>query len=107
MYNDKLIREKSLLEWERTFPIMTSIRDRKETLWINEDKQPYEVAIQNCPLTMQDVQDASERLERFADYFQIAFSETKETDGIIESPLQVIPHMQKCLEKERVSRRNT
>ena len=99
MYNDKLIRGKSVSEWERKFPIMTSIRERKETIWINEEKQPYEVAIQNCPLTMQDVQDASERLERFADYFKIAFPETKETDGIIESPLQVIPHMQKCLEE--------
>lgn len=99
MYNDKLIRGKSVSEWERTFPIITSIREQKETLWINEDKQLYEVAIENCPLAMQDVQDASERLERFADYFQIAFPETKETNGIIESPLQVIPHMQKCLEE--------
>ena len=56
--------------------------------------------MQNCPLTMADVQDASDRLDRFADYFQVAFPETQATGGILESPLQGIPKMKACLEKD-------
>ena len=49
---------------------------------------------------MVDVQDAADRLSRFADYFQVVFPETQATGGILESPLQAIPDMQRCLEAD-------
>lgn len=80
---------------------MEQVRNLQETSWINNGKRPFEEAAKDCPLNMNDVMDASARLERFADYFQVAFPETCVSGGILESPLQVIPRMQRCLEEER------
>ena len=47
-----------------------------------------------------DIEDAKKRLDRFAPYIEECFPETKETKGLIESPLREIPNMQKELQKE-------
>lgn len=91
---------KSLAQWQAEYPIMARIGALEETTWINPERRPFEEAIVQCPLTMADVQDASDRLARFADYFKVAFPETQSTGGILESPLQAIPAMQACLEAE-------
>ncbi|MGW9018544.1 D-serine ammonia-lyase, partial [Priestia megaterium] len=49
---------------------------------------------------IEDVRDAEERLKRFAPYIATVFPETKESNGIIESPLIRIPNMKKQLEQE-------
>ena len=61
--------------------------------------EKYETAIKNSPLNEEDVKDAEERLKRFAPYIAKVFPETKETGGIIESPLVKIPSMKQSLEK--------
>ena len=94
------IQGKSIARWMEEYPIMKEIAHLKETAWINPGKMPFEKAMQNCPLTMADVQDASHRLDRFADYFKVAFPETQATGGILESPLKAIPHMKACLEED-------
>ncbi|WP_042349889.1 D-serine ammonia-lyase [Bacillus massiliigorillae] len=48
---------------------------------------------------LEDIQDASERLERFATYIATVFPETQKTNGIIESELTEIPHMLAAIEK--------
>ena len=72
----------------------------QEVCWDNPGKLPFEEAKKDCILTMQDVEDAEARLARFAAYFQKAFPETRESAGIIESPLRRIPAMQAALEEE-------
>ena len=94
------IQGKSIAQWMEEYPIMKEIAHLQETAWINPGLLPFEKAMQDCPLTMADVQDASDRLDRFADYFQVAFPETQATGGILESPLQGIPKMKACLEKD-------
>ena len=94
---NKEIQGKTIAQWMDAYPIMKEIADLKETAWVNPERQPFEKAMKNCPLTMADVQDASDRLDRFADYFKVAFPETQATDGILESPMQQIPHMQSRL----------
>jgi len=49
---------------------------------------------------MADIEDASARLNRFADYFQVAFPETVPAKGIVESPLKSIPEMKQILEQD-------
>ncbi|OSX88176.1 D-serine dehydratase [Bacillus mycoides] len=61
--------------------------------------EKYETAIKNSPLNEEHVKDAEERLKRFAPYIAKVFPETKETGGIIESPLVKIPSMKQSLEK--------
>jgi D-serine dehydratase len=51
-------------------------------------------------LTQHDIDDARERLNRFASYVQVAFPETKKTNGIIDSPIQLINETKAELEKQ-------
>ena len=97
---DCLIRGKSLSHWETEYPIITRLRNLEETCWLNPQLLPTTQALSACPLTLEDVQDASARLDRFADYFQAVFPETTDMGGRLESPLSPIPAMQKCLEAE-------
>ncbi len=91
---------RTLAEWIAQFPIMEDIGALKEVTWANPAKKPTATALAGCPLTMADIQDASDRLERFADYFQTVFPETQAYGGILESPVQAIPTMKKLLEEE-------
>ena len=77
------IQGKSIAQWMEEYPIMKEIAHLQETAWINPGLLPFEKAMQDCPLTIADVQDASDRLDRFADYFQVAFPETQVTGGIL------------------------
>lgn len=92
-----MILGKPLEEWKKEFPLLNSMTDMKECFWINPNKLPFEEADRQCELTMEDIQDAQERLARFAPYIEAAFPETKGTHGIIESPLKEIPKMQGLL----------
>lgn len=49
-------------------------------------------------LTQQQIDDAWQRVRRFSDYVKAAFPETEKTQGIIDSPLQMINETKKELE---------
>lgn len=99
MCSEQLFNGKTLDRLREEFPILRTIEARQETTWINDRKLPFAQALAECPLTMEDVLDASDRLDRFADYFRTAFPETEKTGGILESPMQPIPRMQAALEE--------
>ncbi len=80
--------------------LLDDLRSLKEICWLNPGKISFEEAMRTCPLTMEDVMEASARLDRFAAYFRVAFPETLPQSGIVESPLREIPHMKEALEKE-------
>lgn len=80
--------------------LMEALKQKKETAWKNPGAVPFEKAKESCLLTMADVQEAADRLARFAAFFRVAFPETEKTGGILESPLRRIPQMQKKLEKD-------
>jgi len=63
---------KSLAQWMAEYPIMNKIAALEETAWINPARLPAEEAAARCPLTLADVLDASARLARFADYFNVS-----------------------------------
>lgn len=95
---EQIILGKTWEEWERECPAVKDMLNLRETVWINPDRIPCGEAVKSCSLTVEDVLDASRRLERFAPYFEKAFPETAATHGIIESPLKRIPEMKKALE---------
>ena len=99
MCSEQLFNGKTLDRLREEFPILRTIEARQETTWINDRKLPFAQALAECSLTMEDVLDASDRLDRFADYFRTAFPETEKTGGILESPMQPIPRMQAALEE--------
>ncbi len=97
---ENLIHGKTVSDWIKHLPIIEKIAKAEQTAWLNEDKLSFDEAIKDCPLTKDDVREASERLKRFAPYFKAAFPETRATDGLLESPLRDIPKMKAALEWE-------
>ena len=80
--------------------LVDKMKRLEEVCWRNARKLPFDEGIRNCVLSMDDVLDASARLERFAPYFCLAFPETAETCGIIESPLREIASMKSALSRD-------
>ncbi|WBM70713.1 D-serine ammonia-lyase [Buttiauxella sp. WJP83] len=82
------------------FPLVSDLIALKETCWFNPETTSFAEGLPYVGLTHEDVQDAHDRLTRFAPYLAQAFPETAATNGIIESELVAIPAMQKRLETE-------
>lgn len=95
-----MILNKPLEQWLKEFPIINDLIDLKETIWINPKKVSCEEAMKTSTISLDDVLDASNRLERFAPYLALVFPETSAMNGIIESPLVEIPKMKTALGKE-------
>lgn len=81
------------------YPILKKLMNLEEYLWLNPNFETFQKAMKMSPLTQDDVNDADDRLKRFAPYISKVFPETKDTNGIIESPLVQIPSMKQSLEK--------
>lgn len=96
---EKLVLGNPIETWFSEYPVVEDIACLRETAWLNPDTLPSAEAIAACELTMDDVLDASARLDRFASFFMRAFPETTATQGIIESPLRAIPAMKRELEQ--------
>ena len=87
------------------YPIFEKISRQEEVLWVNDKYLPFNMIDGLCQLVVsdEDIRDAEERLARFAPFIKACFPETEATDGVIESPLQKIPEMQKALGEYRQS----
>jgi D-serine dehydratase len=104
-----MILGKSIDQWLKEFPLLTEMRKANEVLWINPQYENYNKAIAKISLSKDDITDAEKRLKRFAPYIEKVFPETKESHGIIESPLIRIPRMKEKMEdlfKQRVNCEN-
>lgn len=77
--------------------IIDELKLMKEVLWINPNLTNID-DVTDCELSMTDIKEASDRLQRFSDYFKLAFPETQINDGIIESPFKEISLMKSKLE---------
>lgn len=81
------------------YPLVEELIALNETSWFNPSITSVEKALPHVGLDAMDIQDASERLLRFAPYLAKAFPETAQTQGIIESELVSIPAMKMELER--------
>ncbi|WP_423802306.1 D-serine ammonia-lyase [Neobacillus sp. SAB-20_R2A] len=80
--------------------LFNRLSNYQEVYWSNGKLEKYQMGIEKCTLTWNDVDDAEKRLERFAPYIAKVFPETQNTGGIIESPLVKIPSMQQKMEQD-------
>lgn len=64
--------------------------------WINPYKTDFCESIDCCELNQSDIDDAEQRLLRFAPFIQKYFPETGIQNGLIESPLVEIEAMKQC-----------
>ncbi len=90
--------KKSLQSWQQSHPLVTAIAAAADVFWFNQQYQPF--ANSELPLTRADIDDASARLSRFAPYIAKVFPETAAHNGIIESTLRPITHLQRALALE-------
>ena len=82
---------------EEKAPVVRRLRNQEEVSWINPLLTGTKEALEGIELTMEDVKDAEERLQRFAPFISRVFPETRDRDGLIESPLKEIPGMKEKL----------
>ena len=80
-----------------THALYDPITKMEEVVWINPDYLCFEDVANTLTLTLADILEANQRLERFAPYIMKAFPETVKNKGIIESDLRPIPNMQENL----------
>ena len=76
---------------------LRDIAQLKEVLWLNPKKVQYEEAAKTIHIDTDLIDDAERRLDKFAPLIEILFPETKQSHGIIESPIQEIDNMKQEL----------
>ena len=81
------------------YPIVKDLTELKETVWFNPEFTTLAEGLPFVGLAQKDIDDARDRLARFAPYLMAVFPETSTTNGIIESELTAIPNMQKYLQQ--------
>lgn len=86
------------------FPILNEMQKGEEVIWVNPDKVSFAESMKGCELSMTDVEDAEERLKRFAPFIMRCFPETKDRNGLIESVLTDIPTMKDVINRKYGSR---
>ncbi|MFT5675213.1 MAG: D-serine dehydratase [Paraglaciecola sp.] len=82
------------------FPLVTKMIALEEISWFNPNITTLNEGLPYVGLNKDDIQDASDRLTRFAPYLVKAFPETAATNGIIESDVVDISAMKSQLEKQ-------
>lgn len=80
--------------------VMERLKNAEECFYGNEKKKSIREWIENMPVSIDSIKDAQERLARFASLIRFYFPETRERDGIIESPLTCISLMKEQLKNE-------
>ncbi|GIO22887.1 D-serine ammonia-lyase [Oceanobacillus sp. J11TS1] len=83
-----IVKGKSINEWISAFPDFGPILNYTPFYWGNPYAGEKGTASQEQPLQLEDIQDAEERLKRFAPFIAAAYKETEKSEGMIESPLK-------------------
>ncbi|WP_031409141.1 D-serine ammonia-lyase [Geobacillus vulcani] len=96
---NRIVAGKTIRQWMRELPLLENMIRTEEVFWPNPNICSFDQAARHLPLGERDVKEAEERLARFAPYIAKAFPETRDSGGIIESPLIKIPKMQRYLEE--------
>ncbi len=91
------IAGKTLEQWQQELPLLSKVIAAEEVFWINPQVESCVNRIGSMKLGIADIDDAEQRLIRFAPYIAKVFPETQATNGIIESELRPISQMQQQL----------
>lgn len=80
--------------------VLDKVRAARECVWINPDREGIDQARKSLELTMADIDDAEQRLQRFAPFIEKKFPETAPRGGLIESELVEIPRMRERINEK-------
>lgn len=81
------IHGKMLSAWIAEIPVLKDVASKKPTFWQNPAMRPFSEVCRTIDFSREDVDDAADRLQRFAPYIGKVFPETSSMAGLIESPL--------------------
>lgn len=79
---------------------LNKIKNEDEILWINPKMEKVETANKHAVYSLASIQDVEDRFHRFASYFEVAFPETKQYKGLLESEITKLQNMHKWLEEQ-------
>lgn len=91
-----VLSSNELKYWKEEFPLLKKITKLQPVLWLNTNLKPMK-DVPEFPVTIEDMIEAEQLWERFIPFFIKEFPETKELNGIIESPLKKIDRMKTAL----------
>jgi len=83
---------------KQDFPLVNELCALQPVTWFNPRYTSLSEGYPYVGLTGSQVADAAERLQRFAPWLMVAFPETQESRGIIESPIRPLPALQAALD---------
>ncbi|MET1015142.1 MAG: D-serine ammonia-lyase [Paenisporosarcina sp.] len=84
-----VFEKKELNKWFKDYPLLKKIVDLEPVVWLNPKHLPKS-QLGSLPVTREDMDEAAALWDRFAPFLALAFPETRETNGIVESPLRLI-----------------
>jgi len=76
---------------------LQAIKQEQEIFWENPHIKDAETANKKASYTFSDIQEVEDRLQRFASFIQIAFPETIESEGILDSKISPVKEMKAWL----------
>lgn len=77
---------KDISKWVEEYPKIETLINTEETDWFNPQTKSAQEGLEEVGLTSADIEDARDRLKRWAPYLAEVFPEAKRTAGILESP---------------------
>jgi D-serine dehydratase len=83
--------------WKREFPLLEKIMKLQPVFWLNTNSKSKK-DFPELPVTIDDMREAEQLWRRFIPFFKKEFPETKEMNGIIESPLKKINRMKTAMD---------
>ena len=92
-------KDKLLQDLTDKHPEIKNISAKKEVFWINPKYNSLSGFEKKSYLSADMITDAEKRLNRFAPFIEKVFPETRETNGVIESPLIEAELLKKRLSK--------
>jgi len=101
-----MIAGKTIEEWKSEIPLIEKIINTEETFWENDKTLPFEDAARKIPINTLQIQEAENLLNRFSTYISTVFPETRQNNGLIESPVKVIQSMKNQLNEKNDNKIN-
>ncbi|MCK8061582.1 MULTISPECIES: D-serine ammonia-lyase [unclassified Fusibacter] len=89
----------NIIELIKEHEVLQEVVEARQVFWINPKLKSTSEVMDHLEISIDDVYDASERLDRFASYFKAAFPQTTASGGIIESKLEEVANFKSEVER--------